>query len=137
MKLSCGVIPLRKKGNDWEVLLLRCFKNWDFPKGMKDEGEDPLSAARREFTEETGISSVDIPSPHLYLETEPYSHGKVARYYLGYVNGDEEIRLLPNPITGVLEHHEFRWFSLDEARGKLVPRLQKVLVWAKDEVSSK
>ena len=28
---------------------------WTIPKGLLDEGEDPLAAARREFEEETGI----------------------------------------------------------------------------------
>jgi 8-oxo-dGTP pyrophosphatase MutT (NUDIX family) len=134
MKLSCGVIPVRKNHHAWEFLLLRCYKNWDFPKGMKDEGETPLAAARREFTEETGLKSIKIPSPELFIETEPYSNGKVARYYLGYVEGNEEIRLLPNPVTGILEHHEFRWLTLQEANERLVPRLKKVLEWAEKKL---
>ena len=28
---------------------------WSIPKGLIDEGEDPLAAARREFAEETGL----------------------------------------------------------------------------------
>lgn len=135
MKLSCGVIPVRKNHDNWEVLLLRCFKNWDFPKGMKDEGESSLSAARREFTEETGITSISIPSPELYIDTEPYSNGKIARYYLGYIEGKVEVKLLPNPVTGILEHHEYRWFTITEARGKLVPRLLKVLTWAEKNLT--
>ncbi len=135
MKLSCGVIPVRKNHQAWEYLLLRCYKNWDFPKGMKDEGETPLAAARREFTEETGLKSIKIPSSELFIETEPYSHGKVARYYLGYVEGNEEIRLLPNPVTGILEHHEYRWLTHQEASERLVPRLKKVLEWAEKKLS--
>jgi 8-oxo-dGTP pyrophosphatase MutT (NUDIX family) len=130
MKLSCGVIPVRKNHGTWEFLLLRCYKNWDFPKGMKDEGEAPLAAARREFTEETGLTSIEIPSSDLFIDTEPYSNGKVARYYLGFVEGKEEIRLLPNPVTGILEHHEYRWLTIQEAHERLVPRLRKVLLWA-------
>jgi predicted NUDIX family NTP pyrophosphohydrolase len=29
---------------------------WSIPKGLIDEGEDPLAAARREFAEETGLT---------------------------------------------------------------------------------
>jgi len=135
MKLSCGVIPFRQNGKRWEVLLLRCFKNWDFPKGMMDKGEDPLTAARREFTEETGISHVEIISPELFVDTEPYSNGKVARYYPGVVTSEEEVVIRPNPVTGVIEHHEFRWFSLGDAEVKLVPRLKKVLAWARKNIN--
>lgn len=131
MRLSCGVVPLRKKENRREVLLLRCFKNWDFPKGMLDPGEDPLSAALREFTEETGISHIEIISPDLFIQTEPYSNGKVARYYPGIVSVDAEVIMRPNPVTGILEHHEYRWFALGEAEEKLVPRLKKVLAWTR------
>ncbi len=134
MRLSSGVIPLRKNGKKWEVLLLRCFKNWDFPKGMVDKGEEPLSAARREFAEETGISDIDIMNPELFVETEPYSNGKVARYYPGIVAAQAEVEIRPNPITGILEHHEYRWFSLDDADEKLVPRLKKVLAWARKNI---
>ncbi len=134
MKLSCGVIPVRKNHHAWEFLILRCYKNWDFPKGMKDEGETPLAAARREFTEETGIASINIPSSELFIETDPYSNGKVARYYLGFVEGKVNIRLLPNPVTGILEHHEYRWLTKEEALELLVPRLKKVLLWATENL---
>lgn len=63
-KLSAGIIAFRKsKDNQPEVLLVHpggpLFKNkdngvWSIPKGEYAEGEDALSAAQREFTEETG-----------------------------------------------------------------------------------
>ena len=129
MKLSCGVVPFRKKGDEKEFLILRCFRNWDFPKGMKDDGETPLKAATREFTEETGIDEIKILSADLYIETEKYSHGKIARYYPGLVPVEAQVKLVPNPVTGILEHQEFRWVSAEEAHRLLVPRLQKVLAW--------
>jgi bis(5'-nucleosidyl)-tetraphosphatase len=130
MKLSCGIVPVRKNGKHWEFLLLRCYKNWDFPKGMKEAGEDPLKAARRELAEETGLSQIDIISENLFVETEKYSDGKIARYYLGVVTTDEEIKLLANPVTGIFEHHEFRWLKKKDAEELLVPRIKKVLDWA-------
>jgi bis(5'-nucleosidyl)-tetraphosphatase len=130
MKLSCGVVPVRKVNDEWEFLILRCFKNWDFPKGMKDPDESPLAAARREFTEETGLKKIEIIADQRFIETEPYSQNKVARYYLGLVTDATEVKILPNPVTGIIEHHEFRWLNASETKLRLVPRLQKVLAWA-------
>lgn len=63
-KLSAGIIVYRQNTyNQFEVLLVHpggpFFKNkddgaWSIPKGEYTEGEDALSAAKREFTEETG-----------------------------------------------------------------------------------
>jgi predicted NUDIX family NTP pyrophosphohydrolase len=38
---------------------------WSIPKGEIDEGEDPLAAARREFTEEVGSPPPDRPPADL------------------------------------------------------------------------
>lgn len=130
MKLSCGVVPARKKNHHWEVLILRCFKNWDFPKGMKEASESPIEAARREFLEETHLKNILITSPENFIETEPYSNGKIARYYLGIVEGGDDVKITANPLTGIIEHHEFRWVNSLQAESMLVPRLQKVLKWA-------
>jgi 8-oxo-dGTP pyrophosphatase MutT (NUDIX family) len=136
-KISCGVIPLRKKGSEWEVLILRCFKNWDFPKGMKEKDEDPLDCARREFAEETGLPDIEIASKDLFTETGLYNHGKIARYYVGIVHGEDEVKIIPNPVTGILEHHEYRWLKLEDAEDLLVPRLKIVLKWVQDQRSLK
>lgn len=128
--LSAGAVPLRKVNNEWEVLILRSFKYWDFPKGMVEEGEYPWNAAIREVAEETGLTKFKTPFKHKFKETKPYGKGKVARYYLIEVVEDKEIILEPNPETGIIEHHEFRWLKLPEARTLLVPRVQEVLDWA-------
>ena len=38
--------------------MLRAYRNWDFPKGMVEPGEEPLAAARREVREETLIEDL-------------------------------------------------------------------------------
>ena len=58
--LSAGAIPIRAKNGSWEVLLLRSFRYWDFPKGMVETGEDPWDAAIREIEEETGYSITQL-----------------------------------------------------------------------------
>ena len=108
--------------------MLRAYRNWDFPKGEVEPGEDPLAAARREVEEETSLASLEFPWGEAFCETEPYSGGKIARYYLAEAaRGDV---LLPyDAKLGRPEHHEYRWVSLDEARTLAPPRLQPVIAW--------
>ena len=70
-KLSAGAIPLRKKNNRWEVLLLRAFSYWDFPKGMVEADEDPFKAALREVEEETGLTRLQSSWGNSFFETKP------------------------------------------------------------------
>jgi len=60
---SAGLLLYRRNGNGVEVLLghpggpfwrNKDLGSWSIPKGLIAEGEKPLAAARREFTEETG-----------------------------------------------------------------------------------
>lgn len=133
--LSSGAVPVRIKDNSVEFLLLRAFKYWDFPKGMVEAGEDPWKAAIREVEEETGLSKLSTPWGNDFFETRPYGKGKVARYYLVRTDEDKEITFVPNPITGIVEHHEHRWLTYDKARVLLVPRVQEVLDWAQSLIS--
>lgn len=128
--LSAGAVPVRFKNNKWEFLILRAFKYWDFPKGMVEENEDPWKAALREVEEETGLTKVSTPWGENFFETQPYGKGKVARYYLVKVEEDKDVMIIANPVTGIIEHHEFRWSPYEEARELLVPRVQQVLDWA-------
>jgi bis(5'-nucleosidyl)-tetraphosphatase len=128
--LSAVAITFIKTSVGCEVLHLRVYKYWDFPKGMVEEGEDPWSAAIRELEEETGLSKFSIPFKKVFFETKPYAKGKVARYYIVVIDEDKDIVFLPNPITGIIEHHEFRWLHISEARNLLVPRVREVLDWA-------
>lgn len=134
--LSAGAVPVRKRNKAWEFLLLRAFKYWDFPKGMVEKEEDPWEAAVREVQEETGLSQISTPFGNRYIETEPYGKGKVARYYVVLIEDEKEVTLIANPVTGIVEHHEFRWVSYEEAREMLVPRVVNVLDWAKAAIKN-
>lgn len=127
-RLSAGVIVVRETDNGLLFLLLRAFKHWDFPKGMVEEDETPLQAACRETLEEAGLSDLDFRWGEEFYETPPYNRGKVARYYLAATQ-QEAITLVPNPLTGRLEHVEFRWVSFEQAWRMVSPRVQRVLSW--------
>jgi len=125
--LSAGIVPVLRDQNLY--LLLRAFRYWDFPKGLVEKNEDPLEAAVRELQEESGLTNPKFRWGRDFIETERYSYGKVARYYLAEVS-DEKIELLANPVSGRHEHDEFRWVTYDEAAELLVPRVKRVLDWA-------
>lgn len=129
--LSAGVIVLREFVEGTRVLLLRVYRNWDFPKGALESDETPLEAAIREVREETGIRDLQFRLGHEHAETAPYAHNKVARYYLAWT--DEDVNTLPiNPVLGRAEHHEFRWVSFEECAQLIPPRLTDVWQWAQE-----
>ena len=127
-KFSAGAVVVRPATQGWRYLLLRVFRTWDFPKGGLEAGEAPLQAAVREVEEETGLTALDFRWGESYRETERYSAGKVARYYVA-ASAVGDVRLPINPELGHPEHHEFRWVTYPEARRLLPPRLQPILEW--------
>jgi 8-oxo-dGTP pyrophosphatase MutT (NUDIX family) len=133
--LSAGVIPVRRTPLGWRMLVLRAYRNWDFPKGVVELDEEPLDCAKREAMEEAGLSALDFTFGDDYKETLPYAGGKVARYYLAETS-DEAVRLPISHVLGRPEHHEWRWVSLDEAEDLLPPRLAIVLDWARQTLES-
>ncbi len=130
-KLSAGVIPVRRAEGEWKLLVLRAFRNWDFPKGLVEPGEEPLAAAKRETREETGLRDLEFSFGEGYRETVPYAAGKVARYYVAETH-DEKIDLPISHELGRPEHHEWRWVNCDEAEDLLPPRLAIVLDWVRE-----
>ncbi len=71
-KLSCGVVVARNTDDGWKTVLLRAFHHWDFPKGIREPGEDPMQAALREVLEETGIDDLSFEWGDRFFETGPY-----------------------------------------------------------------
>ncbi len=133
--LSCGIVLARKTDAGWLTLMLRAYHHWDFPKGLCEEGEEPVDAAVREVQEETSIDEVEFVWGDRFTETGPYSRGKVARYYLGKT-AQETVVMGPSPDTGEPEHHEWRWVSFDEAYDLGSPRVRTVVQWARQVIGA-
>ena len=131
---AAGAVIFRRSDRGIRILLLRAYRNWDFPKGLVEPGESELDAAKREVTEETGLADLQYPFGEEYKETLPYSGNKVARYYLAETDA-EKIELPVSPELGRPEHHEYRWASFEEAEDLLPPRLAIVLEWARKTLS--
>lgn len=131
--LSAGVVVVREVDDDWRVLLLRVYNYWDCPKGVVEAGEDPLSTAKREVREETGIDDLDFRWGGDFSETPPYSKNKVARYYVAATR-TSEVKLPISPELGKPEHHEARWLTWQEAEQRAGERLWAILRWAQDVI---
>lgn len=133
---SAGLVVLRRERGEWRCLVLRAYRNWDFPKGMPEPGEDLLHTALRETTEETGLTELKLAWGEDFRETAPYGRGKIARFYLASSeHGD--VHLPISPELGRPEHHAFLWATLDEARGLMAARFWPILAWASDIVEGK
>jgi predicted NUDIX family NTP pyrophosphohydrolase len=131
-KLAAGLLLFRRKPAGLEVLLVhpggpfwarRDLGVWSLPKGEVAPGEDPLSAARREFREETGLE----PSGTLFpLGQVKQPSGKVVRAWA--LEGDFDPNALKSNTfvmewpKGSGQMREFpevdraAWFDLAEAR---------------------
>jgi 8-oxo-dGTP pyrophosphatase MutT (NUDIX family) len=133
LRLSAGVVVLRRGPVGWLFLMLRAYRNWDFPKGMVEAGEDPLAAARREVREETLIEDLEFQWGEVYQETGPYGHRKVARYYVAATR-TEKITLPVSPELGRPEHDEWRWVDRERALSLVATRLQPIVRWAAEAV---
>lgn len=59
----------------------RIGQNWSIPKGQYQPDEEPLAAARREFTEELGLPVPDVPLVDLGSITQ--RGGKQVRVWAG------------------------------------------------------
>jgi predicted NUDIX family NTP pyrophosphohydrolase len=130
-KQSAGLMMFRQSALTLQVFLVHpggpywAKKNegaWTIPKGEYEEGEAPLAAAQREFTEETGFSS---SGPFLELGSIKQKSGKVviAWAFAGdcdpsqLVSNTCEIEWPPRSKQRILivEVDRGEWFTLDDA----------------------
>jgi 8-oxo-dGTP pyrophosphatase MutT (NUDIX family) len=132
-KRAAGAVVFRRTDHGVRLLVLRAYRNWDFPKGMIEPGETELEAAKRECIEETGLSDLAFPFGDAHKDTVPYAGGKIARYFIAETATDH-IELPISPELGRPEHHEWRWAGYDEAEDLLPPRLAIVLEWARTTI---
>src|SRR5271170_2016985 len=129
-RLSSGVVVVSLSQRKLKYLLLRAYRNWDFPKGLVEAGEEPIDAALREVREETTLDNLSFDWGLEFLETGPYNKGKISRYYLARSSATM-IELPINPDLGMREHHEARGLEFDDELKLVTPRLVPVLHWAR------
>jgi 8-oxo-dGTP pyrophosphatase MutT (NUDIX family) len=128
-RLSAGVVVVNFHQGKLTYLLLRAYRNWDFPKGLVEAGEEPIDAARREVREETTLADLSFDWGLKFMDTGPYNRGKISRYYIAQ-SRETRVSLPINPALGKPEHHEACWVDCRKALELVSPRLQPVVQWA-------
>lgn len=142
MKHSAGIILVDLSNEKPRVLCLRAYKNWDWPKGRLDPGENHIQAAIRELEEETGYTVNDIEFVKELIakpEVVTYGSGKSAKtatyFYAALINTQKEPFLPINPELGHPEHEEWRWVQTDQLHDLMPARLNDIVTHIKSYFS--
>ncbi|MDQ0562640.1 putative NUDIX family NTP pyrophosphohydrolase [Rhizobium mesoamericanum] len=143
-KRSAGLLIYRLKDGGYEILLVhpggpywakKDIGAWSIPKGLVDEDEDELDAARREAREELGL---DVEGSFHYLGEYKQPGGKIVVVWA--VEADFDLEALASnrfrmewpPRSGVMaefpEVDRAEWFTLPDAERKILKGQQQLLV---------
>ncbi len=136
-KRSAGLLMYRFRERHLEVLLVhpggpywrrRDLGVWSIPKGLLEDGEEPLEAARREFEEETSVAPRE---PYLELPTVQQKGGKIVHAWAfegdcdpAHVRSNTFEMEFPPGSGRIAEYPEIdraEFFSPEEARRKVNP----------------
>ncbi|MGB9732756.1 MAG: NUDIX domain-containing protein [Candidatus Micrarchaeia archaeon] len=133
---SAGILAYRFSGKGLEVLLVhpggpywakKDLGVWSIPKGIVEDNEEEVKAAKREFKEETGFDAV---GDMIDLGTIKYSSGKIVHIWamqgdfdaskaksnmfeMEWPKGSGKTKKFP-------EVDKAEWFSIKEAAKKII-----------------
>ena len=121
---SAGVLLYRRRTSGLEVLLVHPSGNynrrapWSIPKGLPDEGEALEAAARREVSEETGVTCGELIS----LGSIDYRKSRKRVHCFG---GEAPADAAPRCASWEIDCAEF--LPIEEARRRIHPDQQPFL----------
>ena len=136
-KKSAGIVLYRTQGHFLEILLVhpggpfwakKDEEAWTIPKGEFEDDEDPLTAAKREFEEETGMK---ISGQFIELKPVKQKSGKLVLAWAVEGNIDpakiksNEFEMEWPPRSGKMksfpEIDKAEWFNINDAEKKINP----------------
>jgi predicted NUDIX family NTP pyrophosphohydrolase len=118
-RASAGLLLFRRGAGRLELFLAhpggpfwqtRDDGAWTIPKGLAEEGEDPLAAACREFKEETGLSP---EGPFIPLGSVRQKAGKVVHAWAWEGNADPAA-IASNLVKTEWPRGSGRWLTFPE-----------------------
>ncbi len=120
---SYGIIPFKRQNSELHFLLIQHQTkegkgtHWSFPKGHRENREDPETTARRELKEETGIENIRIYNSPVFKEkysfkTEDAVVNKTVIFFLAEVLTDK-VKLPEEEV------HDYQWLSYKQAMRKI------------------
>ena len=116
---SAGLLLFRRSGKGLEVFLAhpggpfwsgRDLGAWTVPKGLVEEGEDPLATAVREFEEETGVRPEE---PFLPLGSVRQKASKLVHAWVWEGDADPR-RVRSNSMRAEWPRGSGRWLTFPE-----------------------
>jgi predicted NUDIX family NTP pyrophosphohydrolase len=150
MKRSAGLLLVRRRNHAFEFFLVHpggpfwAKKDegaWSIPKGLYEEGEPPLEAAKRELAEETGLS---VDGDFIPLGDFKQSGGKLVSAWMVETDCDADavksnlFSIEWPPRSGAIaefpEIDRAAWFSLKEAMRKILSGQKAILEHAAQQL---
>jgi predicted NUDIX family NTP pyrophosphohydrolase len=152
-KISAGILLFRKRPAGLEVMLVhpggpfwarKDAGAWSIPKGLVNEGEDWLAAAKREFQEETGMA---IEGECLDLGAHKQPGGKTIAAF-AHAGDFDPASLTSNAFSIEWPPHSGRtaefpevdraaWYSIDEAMKKAAPGQRPIIAALAEKLGAK
>jgi 8-oxo-dGTP pyrophosphatase MutT (NUDIX family) len=112
-----GIVFRLERGKPRYLLIRDSYRNWGFPKGHLEPGEEPAAAAVREVTEETGLRALLLRGLIDTIDWNFRFRGdaihKVCHFFL---MESRRTRTSPQRAEGITA---CRWMSFDEAQRRI------------------
>lgn len=104
----------RRDGSRTFYLLIRDpYRNWGFPKGHLEEGEEPSAAALREVGEETGLAGLEMRATVETIEwTFRFRGRKIHKVCHFFLMETDQRKTVPQRAEGITA---CRWASYEQA----------------------
>jgi bis(5'-nucleosidyl)-tetraphosphatase len=129
-----GIVFRLERGKPRYLLIRDSYRNWGFPKGHLEPGEEPETAAVREVGEETGLRSLLLRGLIDTIDWDFRFRGQsIHKVCYFFLMESRRSRTLPQRAEGITA---CRWMSFDEAQRRISYRnAREVLRRAHEMVS--